>query len=551
MWLLIWTLLLTESLCEEGGKPPVPDGYNINISPAEITVQTGLCAVISCTFTHPDNVQPKDALWLKCLDEGCTNKKEAIFSSEQSSNVKKDYRQRVSLLERDLSKKNCSMIINNINENDQGKYTFRIKTSKAAGYTYKDKVNITVTDLTQKPSVLIPALTEGETVSLTCIAPGFCSGRPPSITWRWRRPGDNTTEFPDNTTIQKIENLTNVNTTHLSTLTFTPSAEHNGINVTCQVTFNEKIKTEETVTLNVTLRPPVLSGSGCVVQAGVMTCVCICQGVPVPLIRWPVLNNITEYNLTTSVSGSSVTSTISLPVRNQTNNSVVCVCKHGGDNSKGTRAKLNITQEGTNKNQTEEVESEGIMAMLPNPNLLTAFGIGAAFSASICSIFLCLVGKCKRRKERIIKDSDCKHPGLNLETVTSGNQLMDTGLAVECDLTPLREEPKVGAENRAGHTPSGQKPIEVDYASINYSLLKKPTLEDAVKTNTTESEYAEIKKENNKEEKEEAEEGCGVSEEVEEERVGNDEKKEDDELVGERDEDTALYSNVKAIRGEM
>ncbi|XP_034144729.1 sialic acid-binding Ig-like lectin 12 isoform X2 [Esox lucius] len=351
MWLLIWTLLLTERLC---GKPPVPDRYNITIYPAEITVQTGLCAVISCTFTHPDKFQPKDALWFKCQDEGCTNKKEAIFSSEQPSNVKEDYRQRVSLLERDLSKKNCSMIINSINENDQGKYQFRIK-FKASGYTYKDKVNITVTDLTQKPSVLIPALTEGETISMTCIAPGFCSGRPPSITWRWRRPGDNTTEFPDNTTIQKIENLTSVNTTHLSTLTFTPSAEHNGINVTCQVTFNEKIKTEETVTLNVTFRPPVLSGSGCVVQAGVMTCVCICQGVPVPLIKWPVLNNVTEYNLTTSVSGSSVTSTISLPVRNQTNNSVVCVCKHGGDNSKGTRANLNITQEGTNKNQTVSI----------------------------------------------------------------------------------------------------------------------------------------------------------------------------------------------------
>uniref|UniRef100_A0A3P8YII6 Ig-like domain-containing protein n=1 Tax=Esox lucius TaxID=8010 RepID=A0A3P8YII6_ESOLU len=85
--------------------------------------------------------------------------------------------------------------------------------------------------LTQKPSVLIPALTEGETISMTCIAPGFCSGRPP-------------------------KNLTSVNTTHLSTLTFTPSAEHNGINVTCQVTFNEKIKTEETVTLNVTSETP-------------------------------------------------------------------------------------------------------------------------------------------------------------------------------------------------------------------------------------------------------------------------------------------------------
>uniref|UniRef100_A0A674C9Y3 Ig-like domain-containing protein n=1 Tax=Salmo trutta TaxID=8032 RepID=A0A674C9Y3_SALTR len=146
--------------------------------------------------------------------------------------------------------------------------------------------------LTQKPSVLTPPLTEGEPATLTCTAPGICSGTPPNITWTWRGTGDNITELRDNTTIQKREDLTSVTTTHFSTLTFTPSAEHHTTKVTCQVTFKGNITTEETVTLNV----------------------------------------------------------------------------------------------------TQEL-SKDILAMLSNPPLVAAFVIG---SATICCIFLCLTGKCKR-----------------------------------------------------------------------------------------------------------------------------------------------------------
>ncbi|KAJ7985356.1 hypothetical protein DPEC_G00351220 [Dallia pectoralis] len=457
MWFIIWTaLLLTEGLCKGRGKSNA-DGHSITFNPAEITVQTGLCAVISCTFIYPNDAEPKTALWNKC-QQG--NKCDLlILHTGIPSKVQDDYSQRVSLLETDLSKKNCSVIINNINENDTGEYQFRSEMSLKGGYTYKEKVKITVTGLTQKPSILTPALKEGEPVTLTCTAPGFCSGSPPNITWRWRKTtADNITEFPGNTTIQINKDLDSVRTTHLSTLTFTPSAEHHGTDVTCQVTFSEKIKIEETVTLNVTF----LNRSECVVQAEVMTCVCICQEEPIPLINWPILKNITVYNHTTVVSGSLVTSNINLPVRNQTSNPVMCVCQMERDN-----------------------KFEEILALLRDPKLITAFVIGTAFSASICSIFLCSMGKCKRHKEKIKKD--CEHPGLNLEIVTSANQLTDPEAVVGGDLTPLREEPKENAENGGNQThglvdqsSSGQKPgsVDVNYATNNHSepLLRCPVL---------------------------------------------------------------------------
>ncbi|XP_042168178.1 sialic acid-binding Ig-like lectin 11 isoform X1 [Oncorhynchus tshawytscha] len=263
----------------------------------------------------------------------------------------------------------------------------------------------------------------------------MCSGTPPNITWTWRGTGDNITELRDNITIQEREDLTTVTTTHFSTLTFTPSAEHHNMMVTCQVTFQKKYQIEETVTLNVTYvkdpqitgnemvkedgtldltcsvdsyppsditwskngtstplqnytenatltisnvtrqhagdyvctvqhlnrtmtastvvtvmyLPVILPGSGCVDQAEVMTCLCVSQGVPSPLIVWPLLELNTERcSPTTSVLGSSVNSTISLPVGNHNNTTVECVSR----NVVGVvREKLQVTQ---NKSQEKQ-----------------------------------------------------------------------------------------------------------------------------------------------------------------------------------------------------
>ncbi|XP_070997752.1 sialic acid-binding Ig-like lectin 5 isoform X1 [Oncorhynchus clarkii lewisi] len=633
MWVLISAALLlslTErATCDKPAAQPTASSWTITFSPAEITAEKGLCAVISCTFTHPDNIKPTAAVWFKCPEsDRCDEDKNIIFHSETHSKAQKGYKQRVSLLETDLTKKNCSVIINDIRKNDFGEYQFRLPSS----YTYTKKVNITVSALTQKPSVLTPPLTEGEPATLTCIAPGMCSGTPPNITWTWRGTGDNITELRDNTTIQEREDLTTVTTTHFSTLTFTPSAEHHNMMVTCQVTFQKKNKIEETVTLNVTYvkdpqitghkmvkedgtldltcsvdsyppsditwskngtstplqnytenatltisnvtrehageyvctvqhlnrtmtastvvtvmyLPVILPGSGCVDQAEVMTCLCVSQGVPSPLIVWPLLELNTERcSLTTSVLGSSVNSTISLPVGNHNNTTVECVSRNVVGE---VREKLQVTQNKSQEKQREK-ELEGIIALLSDLKLITAFVVGAALSTIICCIFLCLKGKCKRQKERIPMYSDCKSPFMNLEMVTCEDQQTDAGQAVGGEQTPLQLELSEGAENRGPQTSgatgkfaTGEELNEVDYARINYSLLKKTPEEAEKKTTTTESDYAKIKREKKKEGDEDGGEGSGVN-------MGKDEEKENGKPAAESDEDTALYSNVKAIMG--
>uniref|UniRef100_A0A8C7JM87 B-cell receptor CD22 n=1 Tax=Oncorhynchus kisutch TaxID=8019 RepID=A0A8C7JM87_ONCKI len=368
--------------------------WTITFSPAEITAEKGLCAVISCTFTHPDNIKPTPAVWFKCPKGKCDEDKIIIFHSNKPSKAQEGYKQRVSLLETDLTKKNCSVIINDISENDAGEYQFRLPGSN----TSQKKVKITVSALTQKPSVLTPPLTEGKPATLTCTAPGMCSGTPPNITWTWRGTGDNITE----------EDLTTMTTTHFSTLTFTPSAEHHNMMVTCQVTFQKKFQIEETVTLNVAY--PQITGNEMVKEDGTLDLTCsvdsyppsditwskngtsaplqnytenatltisnvtrqhageyvctvqhlnrtmtastvvtVIQGFPSPHIVWPLLELNTERcSLTTSVLCSSVNSTISLPVGHHNNTTVECV----SSNVVGVvREKLQVTQ---NKSQEKQ-----------------------------------------------------------------------------------------------------------------------------------------------------------------------------------------------------
>ncbi|GLD73584.1 sialic acid-binding Ig-like lectin 14 isoform X1 [Lates japonicus] len=97
--------------------------------------------------------------------------------------------------------------------------------------------------LSQKPTVMVPPLTEGQQTTLTCTAPGLCSGSDPKITWTWRGAGEKDPHITGNIT---------ANQGRTSTLTFNLSAEHHGTEVTCKVSFRGDMTTEETVTLNVT-----------------------------------------------------------------------------------------------------------------------------------------------------------------------------------------------------------------------------------------------------------------------------------------------------------
>ncbi|MEQ2255941.1 hypothetical protein ILYODFUR_018990 [Ilyodon furcidens] len=215
-------------------------------------------------------------------------------------------------------------MINDLTTFDSGSYQLRVD-GWTNRFMFTPKTIVSVKALSQKPKVMIPPLTEGQQATLTCTAPGFCSGSPPKITWMWERKDEiDEINIPGSITASlKTENQSAVTQRHSSTLTFNPSAKHHKMNLTCLVSVSDNITTKETVTLNVTLFSKILKGSGCVLHTEVLSCVCISEGSPLPSITWPLLKYHTEYSIINTVSNHTVNST--LTVTNPGNISVECI----------------------------------------------------------------------------------------------------------------------------------------------------------------------------------------------------------------------------------
>ncbi|KAG8012799.1 hypothetical protein GBF38_020701 [Nibea albiflora] len=91
----------------------------------------------------------------------------------------------------------------------------------------------------------------------------------------------------------------------------TAKAEDHNTKVTCVVEYDDTI-IEKTVTLTVIFAPKILSGSHCAVEGGLLLCVCISQGNPLPPITWP-LPSLTDFSVTSSSSIQTVRSVITMP----------------------------------------------------------------------------------------------------------------------------------------------------------------------------------------------------------------------------------------------
>ncbi|KAL7393322.1 hypothetical protein ABVT39_009389 [Epinephelus coioides] len=266
MFVLIWATLLFSVRCRSAGTGSFPEGkkncqqgsYCITLSEGEITAEAGLCVVIPCSFTTDPGFTPQHVVWYKCEpSKPKGGDSDIIFNTNNINKVQSGFKGRVSLLEPDVTQGNCSIIVNDLAESDSGSYQVRVNhflDGRKDGFTFSARAKVSVKGLTQRPTVMIPPLTEGQQTTLTCTAPGLCSGSVPEITWTWRGAGGKDSHITGNITAFKTENLTAVTQRHSSTLTFNASAKHHDTNVTCKVSFANSISTEETVTLNVSLK---------------------------------------------------------------------------------------------------------------------------------------------------------------------------------------------------------------------------------------------------------------------------------------------------------
>uniref|UniRef100_A0A3Q2VX57 Ig-like domain-containing protein n=1 Tax=Haplochromis burtoni TaxID=8153 RepID=A0A3Q2VX57_HAPBU len=180
------------------------------------------------------------------------------------------------------------------------------------------------TGLSQKPRVKIPTLTEGQQATLTCVAPGLCSGSAPEITWTWRGAGGTESYITGSSTSFRTKTLTAFTQRHISTLTFNSSAEHHNTNVTCKIRFTGEKITEGGSTLKVNYVKEVnITGGTNVKEGETLNLTCSVESFPPSLIMWSKLgSDITLHNDTGSATLSIINATTGH------SGQYVCTAKH-------------------------------------------------------------------------------------------------------------------------------------------------------------------------------------------------------------------------------
>ncbi|XP_035764005.1 sialic acid-binding Ig-like lectin 14 [Neolamprologus brichardi] len=316
MFVLIWANLFFSvkgSIVDTGasawGQQHCVGRYCVTLSERELTAEAGLCVVIPCSFTTADEFTPKHTVWYKCeaSQHSCSDD-EIIFHSNKNTDkkVQSGFEGRVSCLEPDVSQNNCSIIINDLKESDSGSYQLRVTgelNGKEDGFTFIPRVTVSVKGLNQKPTVMSPTLTEGQQATLTCVAPGLCSGSVPEITWTWRGAGGTESYIKGNRTDFNTDNPTSFTQRHISTLTFNPSAEHHNTSVTCKINFTGRKSTEETLTVHVNhMKEITISGITTVREGDVLNLTCSLESFPPSMIVWSKLGSDTNLH---SYSGSA------------------------------------------------------------------------------------------------------------------------------------------------------------------------------------------------------------------------------------------------------
>ncbi|XP_062913366.1 sialic acid-binding Ig-like lectin 12 [Mobula hypostoma] len=210
-------------------------------TPQDVTAQRGLCARIPCHYSYPLHVdnKPWDGIWMKdeCLTQTVT------FHSKHQSRVSPRFHRRTRLSGK-MKDGDCSLVIDNIMQEDEGYYYFKIASENVDRHSYLPTTQLHVTDFTDKPSIFPAEMVAGKPVNISCTFNITCGGSTPNFTWI--TPTDvlalnssSVTEWGDTLTYTAV-------------LTLTPALKHHGQNLTCRVKY-PPVSSEQTVTLTVRL----------------------------------------------------------------------------------------------------------------------------------------------------------------------------------------------------------------------------------------------------------------------------------------------------------
>nr|XP_033819842.1 sialic acid-binding Ig-like lectin 5 [Geotrypetes seraphini] len=215
--IILWRGFLYQVMCR---------GYDISLP--IVRLQRGLCGLIHCTFSYPEDKNLGDnpkGYWYMHSDDPSIHP--PVITNDPA--VRGTHTEGRFKMVGDLKKDNCSFRIDDVITDDLGQYDFRIVGEFEYYYNWKS-ANVRIYPLTDKPIVTHSVLYARYQVTFNCTAPGRCIGTPPVITWSGNLEAAHTIE---NTTTVDEDGLV----THSSRYVFNASFKDYDKILICSVYF--------------------------------------------------------------------------------------------------------------------------------------------------------------------------------------------------------------------------------------------------------------------------------------------------------------------------
>ncbi|KAM6995336.1 sialic acid-binding Ig-like lectin 14 [Tautogolabrus adspersus] len=232
-WPLLFVLLCFQAVQTEASS------WTATV-PSSVKGLLGSCVVIPCTFDYPDpgkTLTGMSGMW--------TNGANLVINHPVQSKEIEQYRGRTQLLG-DVRQKNCSLMIDRIQQSDNGPFHFRIEMVDYEKYSYRDN-SVSIAMISEPDPVSFSVnneLNEGETVSASCSVSHSCPASPPVFTWS--HSGEK---------ILQEQQLDAGQWKATSTLTFNPTHADHEMTLKCSVRYKGGKHTTESKVLNVAYAP--------------------------------------------------------------------------------------------------------------------------------------------------------------------------------------------------------------------------------------------------------------------------------------------------------
>ncbi|XP_072011142.1 myelin-associated glycoprotein isoform X4 [Engystomops pustulosus] len=259
--------------------------------PPSISAFKETCVAIQCNFNYPEDIRPSAVHGIWYFNSPYPRNFPPVVLNSKTNSAHEIYLGRTKMIG-DLQASNCSIQIEKVSSELQGKYYFRADLGGYNQYTYSEHANLYILD---EPFVVQPQeIVSGNEAEITCLVDDNCPDMKPTVTWM------DIEGLEHHNVYARLEE-NNGAWKQISTLRFLPSYKNHGQRLGCKVTFPEtELEYKGFATMDVRYAPRIvdINSSTETTEGTQVVFLCVVDSNPMARVMWLKDDNLIKEDYT-------------------------------------------------------------------------------------------------------------------------------------------------------------------------------------------------------------------------------------------------------------